>query len=199
MVPKVRTSLRPGTMTQATTVFLCTSRPAQRGCTTSMTPTSIRSKAVGGPLLFRNLTRALSVSPRQHSVMPCSPPAQLNSRARGIKQPRAGSPPRRFSCSRGAPRGMALNRQGWRRRPASVAFRLAVVRVVCLVLLSLLSLVGCSSPALSSSPFVEGSSEARVGQVRLWQDGAIFILVGDLLGNAHRRVMVEMYELGRAE
>jgi phosphatidylserine/phosphatidylglycerophosphate/cardiolipin synthase-like enzyme len=35
--------------------------------------------------------------------------------------------------------------------------------------------------------------------VRLWQDASIFKLVGDLIGSAHRRVMVEMYELGRVE
>ena len=35
--------------------------------------------------------------------------------------------------------------------------------------------------------------------MRLWQDASIFKLVGDLIGSAHRRVMVEMYELGRAE
>jgi len=35
--------------------------------------------------------------------------------------------------------------------------------------------------------------------VRLWQDAAIFTLVADLIGSAQHRVMVEMYELGRAE
>lgn len=35
--------------------------------------------------------------------------------------------------------------------------------------------------------------------MRLWQDAAIFNLVGDLIANAHGRVMVEMYELGRDE
>ncbi len=69
--------------------------------------------------------------------------------------------------------------------------------MVCL-LLPLLSLVGCSSPAQNSSPFTR-SGQAGAGHVRLWQDAAIFTLVGDLIGNAHRRVMVEMYELGRAE
>jgi phosphatidylserine/phosphatidylglycerophosphate/cardiolipin synthase-like enzyme len=33
----------------------------------------------------------------------------------------------------------------------------------------------------------------------LWQDASIFKLVGDLIGSSHRRVMVEMYELGRSE
>ena len=33
----------------------------------------------------------------------------------------------------------------------------------------------------------------------MWQDASIFTLVDRLIGSAHRRVMVEMYELGRAE
>jgi phosphatidylserine/phosphatidylglycerophosphate/cardiolipin synthase-like enzyme len=33
--------------------------------------------------------------------------------------------------------------------------------------------------------------------VRLWQDASIFQLVGGLIGSAHVRVLVEMYELGR--
>jgi phosphatidylserine/phosphatidylglycerophosphate/cardiolipin synthase-like enzyme len=35
--------------------------------------------------------------------------------------------------------------------------------------------------------------------VRLWQDASIFQLVGGLIGSAHGRVMVEMYELGRPD
>jgi len=69
--------------------------------------------------------------------------------------------------------------------------------VACL-LLFLLSLVGCSSTALSTYPSVA----ARPGSlgadgVRLWQDGDIFTLVRDLIASAKQRVMVEMYELGR--
>jgi phosphatidylserine/phosphatidylglycerophosphate/cardiolipin synthase-like enzyme len=61
------------------------------------------------------------------------------------------------------------------------------------LLLSLLSLVGCSSP-------VQSLAEAPpAGDVRLWQDSAIFTLVGDLIGHSQHKVMVEMYELGRAE
>ncbi len=56
----------------------------------------------------------------------------------------------------------------------------------------LLSLVGCSSPA-HSAPALVGSD------VRLWQDGAIFNLVGQLIDSAHHRVMVEVYELGRTD
>src|SRR5207245_10972810 len=45
------------------------------------------------------------------------------------------------------------------------------------------------------------SGEAGVGpgDVRLWQDGAIFQLVGRMIDSAHARVLVEMYELGRTE
>jgi phosphatidylserine/phosphatidylglycerophosphate/cardiolipin synthase-like enzyme len=35
--------------------------------------------------------------------------------------------------------------------------------------------------------------------VRLWQDASIFQLVGGLIGSAHTRVLVEMYELGRSD
>lgn len=35
--------------------------------------------------------------------------------------------------------------------------------------------------------------------VKLWQDASIFQLVGGLIGSAHQRVLVEMYELGRAD
>jgi phosphatidylserine/phosphatidylglycerophosphate/cardiolipin synthase-like enzyme len=35
--------------------------------------------------------------------------------------------------------------------------------------------------------------------VKLWQDASIFQLVGRLIGSAHQRVLVEMYELGRAD
>jgi cardiolipin synthase len=43
-------------------------------------------------------------------------------------------------------------------------------------------------------------AEAGVAQpVRLWQDARIFQLVGSLIGSAHARVRVEMYELGRAD
>jgi phosphatidylserine/phosphatidylglycerophosphate/cardiolipin synthase-like enzyme len=62
------------------------------------------------------------------------------------------------------------------------------------LLFLLLSLVGCSSPAPAAAlPPPAGSG------VRLWQDASIFKLVGDLIGSSHRRVMVEMYELGRSE
>ena len=37
------------------------------------------------------------------------------------------------------------------------------------------------------------------GSVRLWQDASIFQLVRGLIGSARVRVLVEMYELGRAD
>jgi len=69
--------------------------------------------------------------------------------------------------------------------------------VVCL-LLFLLSLVGCSSPALSTNP-ADAAPAGSIGAdgVQLWEDGDIFNLVRDLIASARHRVMVEMYELGR--
>jgi phosphatidylserine/phosphatidylglycerophosphate/cardiolipin synthase-like enzyme len=68
--------------------------------------------------------------------------------------------------------------------------------VVCLLFL-LLSLAGCSSPA-SAAP-AHAATVAVTGDVRLWQDAAIFHLVGHLIDSARQRVLVEMYELGRAD
>ncbi|TMC83350.1 MAG: hypothetical protein E6J06_08800 [Chloroflexi bacterium] len=68
-----------------------------------------------------------------------------------------------------------------------------MVRVVCLLFL-LLSLVGCSNPAVSAP-----AAPAAGGEVRLWQDAGIFTLVGRLISSARHRVLVEMYELGRDE
>ncbi len=65
--------------------------------------------------------------------------------------------------------------------------------MACLLFL-LLSLVGCSSPASAVA-----ARQPIVGEVRLWQDAAIFTLVGDLIGSARHRVLVEMYELGRSD
>jgi len=65
------------------------------------------------------------------------------------------------------------------------------------VLFLLLSLVGCSSPA-SAAP-AHAATVAVTGGVRLWQDAAIFQLVGHMIDSARSRVLVEMYELGRVE
>ena len=40
---------------------------------------------------------------------------------------------------------------------------------------------------------------APTGGVRLWQDAAIFELVGHLIDSSRHRLLVEMYELGRAD
>ncbi|HEV8596982.1 MAG TPA: phosphatidylserine/phosphatidylglycerophosphate/cardiolipin synthase family protein, partial [Candidatus Dormibacteraeota bacterium] len=67
-----------------------------------------------------------------------------------------------------------------------------MVRVTCL-LVFLLPLAGCSGPALAPA------APPPAGEVRLWQDASIFTLVDEMIGMAHRRVLVEMYELGRVE
>jgi phosphatidylserine/phosphatidylglycerophosphate/cardiolipin synthase-like enzyme len=66
--------------------------------------------------------------------------------------------------------------------------------VVCL-LISLL-LVGCSNPAQSATIH---ANHGAAQPVRLWQDANIFVLVTDLIASARVRVMVEMYELERAD
>jgi phosphatidylserine/phosphatidylglycerophosphate/cardiolipin synthase-like enzyme len=43
------------------------------------------------------------------------------------------------------------------------------------------------------------AGSGRPEPVRLWQDASIFTLVGRLIGSARRRVLVEMYELGRPD
>ncbi|HEV1992589.1 MAG TPA: phosphatidylserine/phosphatidylglycerophosphate/cardiolipin synthase family protein [Candidatus Dormibacteraeota bacterium] len=63
-------------------------------------------------------------------------------------------------------------------------------------LLISLFLVCCSNPA-HPVPSVANTGVAQ--PVRLWQDASIFGLVTDLIASAHVRVMVEMYELERAD
>jgi phosphatidylserine/phosphatidylglycerophosphate/cardiolipin synthase-like enzyme len=63
-------------------------------------------------------------------------------------------------------------------------------------------LLACSGP-LPGAP-IAGAAQAPAGSgrpepVRLWQDGSIFTLVGGLIASARRRVLVEMYELGRPD
>jgi phosphatidylserine/phosphatidylglycerophosphate/cardiolipin synthase-like enzyme len=73
--------------------------------------------------------------------------------------------------------------------------------VVCVwALLFSLCLAGCSSPAHPLPALAAAAGSAGVSQpVRLWQDASIFQVVGGMIGSAHRRVMVEMYELGRPD
>ena len=75
--------------------------------------------------------------------------------------------------------------------------RCAVARVACLCLVLSLCLVGCSGPAPSAVAAAgpSGGPEA----VTLWQDAAIFKLVDALIEHARRRVLVEVYEIGRAD
>jgi len=69
--------------------------------------------------------------------------------------------------------------------------------VVCVwALLFSLCLVGCSSPA---HPVPAFAASAVAQPVHLWQDASIFQLVRGVITSAHSRVMVEMYELGRAD
>ena len=67
------------------------------------------------------------------------------------------------------------------------------------MLFLLLSLVGCSSPASSTPPDAADHVSPDGGEVRLWQDAAIFTLVGRLIRSAHDQVLVEVYELGRPD
>jgi phosphatidylserine/phosphatidylglycerophosphate/cardiolipin synthase-like enzyme len=66
-------------------------------------------------------------------------------------------------------------------------------------LLFSLCLAGCSSPAHPVPALIASAAAGAPQPVRLWQDASIFQLVGALIGSAHRRVMVEMYELGRPD
>jgi cardiolipin synthase A/B len=75
-----------------------------------------------------------------------------------------------------------------------------MVRLACL--LPAVCLLACSGPL----PVAPAAAVARVAvcsgrpePVRLWQDASIFTLVGGLISAARRRVLVEVYELGRAD
>jgi phosphatidylserine/phosphatidylglycerophosphate/cardiolipin synthase-like enzyme len=63
-------------------------------------------------------------------------------------------------------------------------------------LILVLCLLGCARPA-PVTPVLAGSGLAE--PVQLWSDASIFGLVGGLITSAHNRVLVEMYELGRAD
>ena len=67
------------------------------------------------------------------------------------------------------------------------------------MLFLLLPLAGCSSPAYAGPPPAAGAASRSGGEVRLWQDAAIFALVSSLIAGARHRVSVEMYELGRGD
>jgi cardiolipin synthase A/B len=77
--------------------------------------------------------------------------------------------------------------------------RLNAPRSVGLFLVLVAFLFACSgrSPA---APIADAApSPAASEPVRLWSDASIFTLVGGLIDSARRRVMVEVYELGRPD
>jgi len=63
-------------------------------------------------------------------------------------------------------------------------------------------ILACSGPP-PAAPIAQAAQEpagsGRPEPVRLWSDASIFTLVGGLIGSARRRVLVEVYELGRAD
>ena len=79
-----------------------------------------------------------------------------------------------------------------------------MTRIFALPLL-IVCLFGCSGPfsvpvAVVAAP--AGPVPSAIGRdepVQLWSDASIFGLVGGLIASAHSRVLVEMYELGRAD
>ncbi len=64
-------------------------------------------------------------------------------------------------------------------------------------LLFLLSLVGCSGPARVADPVTHVAAAAE--PVQLWQDASIFRLVSGMIQHARRRVLIEVYEIGRPD
>jgi phosphatidylserine/phosphatidylglycerophosphate/cardiolipin synthase-like enzyme len=69
-----------------------------------------------------------------------------------------------------------------------------MTRIVLAILVLLL--VSCSAPTPVAPALAQPMPS---GSVRLWQDAAIFELVTNAISGAHTRVLVEMYELGRAD
>jgi len=68
------------------------------------------------------------------------------------------------------------------------------------VLLLAVCLLACSGPLPQAPPASVGQAAEGSGHpetVRLWQDASIFSLIGGLIASAQRRVLVEVYELGR--
>jgi phosphatidylserine/phosphatidylglycerophosphate/cardiolipin synthase-like enzyme len=69
--------------------------------------------------------------------------------------------------------------------------------VACLLLF--LSLVGCSGPAQPVRAVAALAATSAPEAVTLWQDASIFRLVGGMIEHARRRVLVEVYEIGRPD
>jgi phosphatidylserine/phosphatidylglycerophosphate/cardiolipin synthase-like enzyme len=59
-------------------------------------------------------------------------------------------------------------------------------------------MVGCSGTAPPLRP-VAAAAASGGSAVRLWQDASIFGLVARMITSAHHQVLVEVYELGRAD
>jgi phosphatidylserine/phosphatidylglycerophosphate/cardiolipin synthase-like enzyme len=75
-----------------------------------------------------------------------------------------------------------------------------MARFLCLSLA--VCLLACSGPppaAPTGSVAQVPAGSGRPEPVWLWQDASIFTLIGRLIGSARRRVLVEVYELGRAD
>jgi len=75
-----------------------------------------------------------------------------------------------------------------------------MARFVCLSLL--LCLTACNLPTDQSSVAEAAQVSAGSGRpepVRLWTDASIFQLVGNLIRTAKKRVLVEVYEIGRQD
>ena len=69
-------------------------------------------------------------------------------------------------------------------------------------LLLVVCVLACAGPLPPASLASDAQPAAGSGlsePVRLWQDASIFALVGGLIESARRRVLVEVYELGRAD
>ena len=68
-------------------------------------------------------------------------------------------------------------------------------------LLLAVCLLACSGPPPEAPPASVAQAAAGSGRpepVRLWQDASIFSLIGERIASAQRRILVEVYELGRA-
>ena len=70
--------------------------------------------------------------------------------------------------------------------------------VVLLLAVCLLACSGPLPPSPQGSVAQAAAGSGRPEPVRLWQDASIFSLIGDLIASAQHRVLVEVYELGRA-
>ena len=68
-----------------------------------------------------------------------------------------------------------------------------------LLAVCVLACTGPQSGSPAAAAAQQPSGAGRPEPVRLWQDASIFKLVGELIESAHRRVLVEVYELGRAD